>query len=278
MFSERTLIMKIPDEVFASGMFTDSRGTTIPYRYYLPEGYETAGKRYPLFLYLHGNGSRGSDNAAQITTYGATFNAAVLNSGHDCIMLAPQCPAHPNEWIDRLAYPGSDAFADDLADGKLERIHLNAAIELLSSFIQNEAYRVDTSRIYVAGPSNGGAATWALTAAYPHVFAAAIPMCGAGQAMSPMTKAGVDALVPRWLHTPIWAFHGDADKMLSIEGTKTLVNAIKAAGGDKIRFTVIPGGPHNIVTTVAATDGLTDWLFAQKNDNFVNTLPTPTLC
>lgn len=269
--------MKIPNEVFASGMFTDSRGTTLPYRCYLPEGYETSGKTYPVFFYLHGNGSRGSDNAAQITTYGAAINSAVLNSGHDCIMLAPQCPAHPNEWVDRLAFPGSDAFADDLADGRLERIHLNAAIELLNSFIQNDSYPVDTSRIYVAGASNGGAAAWALTAAYPKVFAAAIPICGAGLSLSPMTKAGVDALVPRWLDTPIWTFHGDADTTLSIEGTKTLVNAVKAAGGNKIRFTVVPGGSHNIVAAVAAEDGLLDWLFAQKNDSFVNTLPVPAL-
>ena len=269
-----TTTTKVPDAVFLSGSFTASDGTTIPYRYYLPEGYATSGKTYPVFLYLHGNGSRGSDNKTQLTTNGAALNTAVLNSGYDCIMLAPQCPAHPAEWIDRNAYPGSDAFAADIADGKLEtRVYLNAATELLNSFITNADYHADTSRIYVTGSSNGGGATWALAALYPEVFAAAIPMCGTGNSLSPVTAAGAAALVGSYLDMPIWTFHGDADTTLSIEGTRGIVDAVRAAGGTKINFTVIPGGSHNIVGEAASTAGLVDWIFAQKNDRFQNTLP-----
>ena len=189
-------------------------------------------------------------------------------------MLAPQCPAHPAEWIDRNAYPGSDAFAADIADGKLEtRVYLNAATELLNSFITNADYHADTSRIYVTGSSNGGGATWALAALYPDVCAAAIPMCGTGNSVSPVTKAGANALVKSYLDMPIWTFHGDADTTLSIEGTRGIVDAVKAAGGTKINFTVIPNGSHNIVGEAAGTAGLVDWIFAQTNDRFKNTLP-----
>ena len=269
-----TTTSKNADDVFLAGRFTASDGTTIPYHYYLPEGYATSGKTYPVSLYLHGNGSRGSDNRTQLTTNGAALNTAVLNSGYECIMLAPQCPAHPAEWIDRNAYPGSDAFAADIADGKLEtRIYLNAATELLNSFITNADYHADTSRIYVTGSSNGGGATWALAALYPDVFAAAIPMCGTGNSLSPVTKAGADALVKSYLDMPIWTFHGDADTTLSIEGTRGIVDAVKAAGGKKINFTVIPNGSHNIVGEAAGTAGLVDWIFAQANDRFKNTLP-----
>ena len=269
-----TTTSKNADDVFLAGRFTASDGTTIPYRYYLPEGYATSGKTYPVFLYLHGNGSRGSDNRTQLTTNGAALNTAVLNSGYECIMLAPQCPAHPAEWIDRNAYPGSDAFAADIADGRLEtRIYLNAATELLNSFITNADYYADTSRIYVTGSSNGGGATWALAALYPDVFAAAIPMCGTGNSLSPVTPAGANALAKRYLDLPIWTFHGDADTTLSIEGTRGIVDAVKAAGGTKINFTVIPNGSHNIVGEAAGTAGLVDWIFAQKNDRFKNTLP-----
>ena len=269
-----TSTSKAADDVFLAGRFTASDGTTIPYRYYLPEGYATSGKTYPVFLYLHGNGSRGSDNKTQLTTNGAALNTAVLNSGYECIMLAPQCPAHPAEWIDRNAYPGSDAFAADIADGKLEtRVYLNAATELLNSFITNADYHADTSRIYVTGSSNGGGATWALAALYPDVFAAAIPMCGTGNSLSPVTKAGANALVKSYLDMPIWTFHGDADTTLSIEGTRGIVDAVKAAGGTKINFTVIPNGSHNIVGEAAGTAGLVDWIFAQTNDRFKNTLP-----
>ena len=268
-----TTASRIPDEVFLAGSFTAADGTTIPYRYYLPEDYATSGKTYPVFLYLHGNGSRGSDNKTQLTTNGAALNTAVLNSDYACIMIAPQCPAHPAEWIDRNAYPGSDAFAADFADGKLNRTYLNAAAELLNSFITNPELPVDTSRIYVTGSSNGGGATWALAALYPDVFAAAIPICGTGNSLSPVTAAGADALVKSYLNLPIWTFHGDADTTLSIEGTRGIVDAVKAAGGTKINFTVIPNGSHNIVGDAAAADGLIDWIFAQQNNRFSNTLP-----
>lgn len=267
------LTTKIANDVFLSGSFTDSHGTTIPYRYYLPEGYATSGETYPVFLYMHGNGSRGNDNVKHLTSGGAALNTAVLNSEYPCIMIAPQCPAAPNEWVDHTKYPGSDAFAADFADGTIENMpYLYAAMELLNSFITNPDLPVDTSRIYVTGSSNGGGATWAMAALHPEVFAAAIPLAGTGNASCPVTAAGANALVGSYLNLPIWTFHGDKDTTLSISGTEGLVNAIRAAGGTKINYTVIPGGDHNIWTAAAATDGLVDWIFAQKNENFRNTL------
>ena len=111
-----------------------------------------------------------------------------------------------------------------------------------------------------------------MAALHPHVFAAAIPMCGTGNSLSPVTAAGANALVPSYLNLPIWTFHGDADTTLSIQGTRGIVNAVNAAGGKKINFTIIPGGSHDIVSQAAGTDGLIDWIFAQKNENFRNTL------
>lgn len=165
-----------PEAVFETGSFTASNGATIPYRYYLPEDYETSGKTYPVFLYMHGNGSRGSDNATQLTTNGAALNTAVLNSKYDCIMIAPQCPS-ASQWVTN--YPGGTGFAGELAAGARQNSqYLDAAIELLNYFITT--YRADTSRIYVTGSSNGGGAAWSMTAWYPEVFAAAVPLAGTG--------------------------------------------------------------------------------------------------
>ena len=106
----------------------------------------------------------------------------------------------------------------------------------------------------------------------PYVFAAAVPLAGTGCPTSPVTEAGAAALAPSYVGLPIWTFHGDADTTLSIDGTNGMVAAIRAAGGTNIKYTVISGGTHNIWTAAAATDGLVDWIFAQKNDNFVNTI------
>lgn len=255
--------MKKANDVFLSGSFTASDGTTIPYRYYLPEGYENSGKTYPVFLYMHGNGSRGSDNKTQLTTNGAALNNAVLNSEYECIMIAPQCPSSPKQWV--TDYPGSAAFAASMESGKYtEDNYLHAAAELLCKFLTE--YRADTSRVYVTGSSNGGGATWSLTARYPEVFAAAIPLAGTG------SVGGAQAIASRYVGVSIWTFHGDKDATLDVNATRQMVDAIRAAGGD-ITYTEIAGGTHDIWTKAAYTDGLVDWIFAQKNDDFVNTLP-----
>ena len=255
-----------PEAVFETGSFTASNGATIPYRYYLPEDYETSGKTYPVFLYMHGNGSRGSDNATQLTTNGAALNTAVLNSKYDCIMIAPQCPS-ASQWVTN--YPGGTGFAGELAAGARQNSqYLDAAIELLNYFITT--YRADTSRIYVTGSSNGGGAAWSMTAWYPEVFAAAVPLAGTGD------TGAAAAIASRYTQVPIWTFHGDADTTLSVEGTRKLVEAIQAAGGEKIIYTEIAGGTHNIWKEAAATEGLIDWIFAQTNEHFQNTLPPQT--
>ncbi len=253
----------VANDIFKYGTFTASNGIVLPYRYYLPEDYATSAKSYPLFLYMHGNGSRGSDNTTQLTTNGAALNNAVLNSEYDCIMLAPQCAKSPREWVSN--YAGSAAFANELTTGVYENgDYLNAAIELLDYFINT--YRANTSRIYVTGSSNGGGATWSLTARFPYVFAAAAPLAGCE------LYDGVNAIASRYAHQNIWTFHGDADATLPVEATRALVNAIKAAGSTTITYTEIAGGGHNIWSQAAKTEGLVDWMFSKTNSAFNNTL------
>lgn len=253
----------VANDIFEYGTFKASNGISLPYRYYLPEGYETSAKNYPVFLYMHGNGSRGSDNTTQLTTNGAALNNEVLNSKYDCIMIAPQCAKSPREWVSN--YAGSAAFANELNAGVYENgDYLNAAVELLDYFLNT--YRADTSRVYVTGSSNGGGATWSLTARYPYVFAAAAPLAGCE------LYDGTDAIASRYAHQNIWTFHGDKDTTLPVEATRAMVNSIKNAGSTTIKYTEIAGGGHNIWAQAAKTDGLVDWMFSKTNASFNNTL------
>ena len=258
-----TITTKVPNDRFAYATFTASDGTKLPYRYYLPEDYETSAKSYPVFLYMHGNGSRGSNNTTQLTTNGAALNNEVFNSVYDCIMLAPQCEKSPKQWV--TTHAGSEAFLPELESGVYESgEYLNAAVELLDYFINT--YRADTSRVYITGSSNGGAATWSLTARYPHVFAAAIPLAGCRD------SSAAAAIASRYAHQNIWTFHGDADTTVPVEGTRGMVAAIRAAGSTSIDYTELPGEGHNIWAQAAATPGIVDWMFSKTNANFVNSL------
>ncbi|MEA4983277.1 MAG: prolyl oligopeptidase family serine peptidase [Paludibacter sp.] len=252
--SEGQITQLRPNEVFGYGSFTASNGIRMPYRFWLPEGYDRS-KKYPLALYMHGNGSGGGDNTTHLTTAGAAYVSTVLNSGTDCIILAPQSPnTSGNMWVG--PYPGNASYS--LETTPLSNT-LSAAKELLDSIVDKES--VDASRIYVFGSSNGGGATWDLLTRFPDLFAAGIPMAGCGE------SSNATAIAPFLKEIPIWTFHGDNDGTLDVSGTRGIVNAIRATGGTKIIYTEIPGGTHNIWTMAAGTEGLTEWMFSQKRED-----------
>lgn len=238
-----------PKDAFSAGSFTDSKGTTIPYRYFVPENYDPQ-KKYPVVLYLHGSGSRGSDNVIQLTTNGAALNTAIFQSEYECIMLAPQMPAG-GSWYVKDAAPGTSAFIEN----QTIRPELNAVVELLYKFLDD--YSVNMNRIYITGSSNGGGGTWDLIYRCKGLFAAAIPLAGAksGDAHNRYAEGVLDVA--------IWTFHGDADATVPVQGTRDMYAAITAAGGNII-YTEIPGGDHNVWDEAAETEGIVDWLFSQK--------------
>ena len=238
-----------PKDAFAADNFTDSKGTTIPYRYYIPENYDPE-KKYPVVLYLHGAGSRGSDNVIQLTTNGAALNTAIFRSEYECIMLAPQMPAG-GSWYVKDEHPGTSAYIEQ----QNIRPELNAAMELLYTYL--DEYSVDMDRIYITGSSNGGIGTWDLIYRCKGLFAAAIPLAGAkvGDAHDIYAEGVKDVA--------IWTFHGDADATVPVEGTREMYKAITAAGGNII-YTEIAGADHNVWDDAAETEGIVDWLFSQS--------------
>lgn len=215
---------------FAARVYRSSRGDTTPYRLFIPPNY-AAKRSYPLVLWLHGAGGRGNDNEKQIAggnSAGATVWTSPANQArHPAFVLAPQCP-EGEMWTSRLR---------DLVD--------------LVKEVQR-TYNIDSRRLYVAGQSLGGYGTWALITAYPDMFAAAVPICGGGDE----TKAKVIA-------TPVWAFHGELDRVVSVERSRTMVTAVRRAGG-RAQLTEYKGADHVIWNRAFAEPKLLPWVFAQK--------------
>jgi predicted peptidase len=51
---------------FQPRVFKNTHGESMPYRLFLPANYD-ARKKYPIVLWLHGGGGRGTDNLKQIS-------------------------------------------------------------------------------------------------------------------------------------------------------------------------------------------------------------------
>lgn len=226
--------------VFKARIYTSSSGKTIPYRLFVPAKYDSR-KKYPLVLWLHGGGGRGSDNEKQITdgnTKGATVWAESRNqSRYPAFVVAPQCP-EGEMWTTIQPEVKSTEW-------------LRLAVELIKEL--QKSYTIDADRIYVAGQSMGGYATWALLAEYPKMFAAAIPICGGGN----------ESDAADLTDTPIWAFHGELDRSVKVERSRDMIAAIKKAGS-KPKYTEYKGEGHVVWNMAFAEPKLLPGVFAQK--------------
>ena len=65
---------------------------TLPCRILTPLNFQS-GKKYPLVIFLHGAGERGSDNSAQLQWGADLFLDSLNRAKYPAIVVFPQCPA-----------------------------------------------------------------------------------------------------------------------------------------------------------------------------------------
>lgn len=187
-------------------------------------------KRYPLIIWLHGAGQSGDDNEAQMGGAPKNWVSEAAQGKNACFMLAPQCPSRDIGWKEQVA-ANLLALIADLTDN----------------------LPIDDARLYLTGSSMGGSGTWHIAAKYPQVFAAAVPLCGGGDAKNAEILKTI----------PFWVFHGDKDDMVPVDRSRTMVAAVKAAGGELINYSELAGEGHGITGVVYPREDLYDWLFKQ---------------
>lgn len=243
------LALGLPASAFAADpeakIYTDDDGKTLPYRLLKPADPEP-GKKYPLVLVLHGAGERGSDNAKQLTWFWEKGKGPLGRpefAEAKAFALLPQCP-DGKQWVD---VPwGKGSYKSPAVSGPLK-----LALELVEASIKR--LPIDPDRVYVVGLSMGGFGTFDALQRRPDLFAAAVPICGAGD----LSKAKAIA------HIPVWAFHGDKDTAVPVSGSREMVAALKAAGGT-VKYTEYKGVGHNSWSPAFAEKEFWTWLFAHK--------------
>lgn len=227
-------------------VYKASNGKSLPYRLYVPDGYDSS-KKYPLVLFFHGAGERGTDNNAQISA-GSVMQRLLTDaesSRFPCLILAPQCPGD-SQWV--LSDWGPGVYNHNTMQTPISP-YMAAAEELLAKV--TEEYSVDQSRLYVTGMSMGGFGTWDIISRNPDMFAAAFPVCG-----------GVDETYLEALKGfPIWTFHNDGDGIVSSAGTKKAYEILKDAGG--ITYTEFKSTAHDAWTAAYSTPALMSWVFTK---------------
>jgi predicted peptidase len=193
------------------------------YLLYLPKDYEQK-PAWPLMLFLHGAGERGTD--LEVVKKHGPPKLIAAGKNFPMIVVSPQCPKdkgwEPHELV---------ALLDEIS-GK---------------------YKVDADRVYVTGLSMGGFGSWRLAAYAPQRLAAIAPICGGGETF--WTR--------NFVHLPVWAFHGAKDTGVPLERSEKMIDALKKQGGSP-KLTVYPEAGHDSWTETYDNPAFYEWLLAQK--------------
>ena len=83
-------------------------------------------------------------------------------------------------------------------------------------------------------------------------------------ALAPASAADPYAYLAKQVASlPIWVFHGDADKNVSVEESRSMVKALKALGAD-VQYTEFPGVEHNAWDPAYDRADLMEWMLKQR--------------
>ena len=224
------------------------------YQIFVPDNWSRK-KKWPVVLFLHGSGERGSDGLLQ-TDVGLPAAIRRDRTRFPVLVVMPQCSG--NRWW-------TDPLMEEMA--------------LAALTAATQEFHGDSKRIYVTGLSMGGYGTLDLAAKYPARFAAIAPVCGGlflpaqlrkdhpelsgefPEEPANPAKAYAD-FAAKIGKQPVWIFHGADDDTVPVEGSRKIYSALKAAGGN-VRFTEYPGVGHNSWDKAYLEPELMNWLLSK---------------
>ena len=214
------------------------------FRYRLAQKSSADGSKVPLVIFLHGAGERGANNCSQLV-HGVSELVDYLESHEKGYrLIAGQVPKG-KRWV--------EVHWGDKGHKMPERPSDTMGLLLEMLDVQLRDMAVDTKRIYVTGISMGGYGTWDLISRRPDVFAAALPICGGGDA----------AQAAKIAHIPIWTFHGSADTAVPVCRSRDMLAALWAKGSNA-HYREYPDAGHCIWAQVYRDASVLRWFFKQK--------------
>eukprot|EP00029_Vermamoeba_vermiformis_P003944 TRINITY_DN14482_c0_g1_i1.p1 TRINITY_DN14482_c0_g1~~TRINITY_DN14482_c0_g1_i1.p1 ORF type:complete len:321 (-),score=50.32 TRINITY_DN14482_c0_g1_i1:47-1009(-) len=204
-------------------------GLTIPYRYFVPEGYSSANK-YAIITFLHGIGERGSDNDKQLVRAPIILANDTVQSMYKFFIIAPQCPGNL-EWQKNST--------------------LRAAVKKAQDDIIARYPAIDGTNLrFIMGLSLGSFGTWTSANQFSGVYKKAVPMAGGYASIS----------AANFRQTKVWAFHSLDDTTVEYSTTNNTVNKLRL-DGQTVKFDN-PNYGHVIDEYVLRNYPVIDWLFA----------------
>lgn len=254
-----------PPDNYLTCLAKEPTGFSLTFYLYLPNGYHE-GMQYPLVLFLEGGGQRANPkNSAALNRIGAIGGPDPREVGPGypgpysinvqgrwpSFIVIPQL-LNTERFVDVPAGKGSYTMTPEPDDS------MRLSKEIVDT-LQLIVHNIDPNRLYITGYSMGGYGTWEMAERWPHYWAAAAPIAGAGDP----SKAAL------LVNLPIWAFQSADDAVVPISGSRNMIAAIRAAGGKPLytEYTNLGHGSwyaaYTIMNKPSPTVDFFSWLFAQ---------------
>jgi len=220
-------------------------GFTYRFQVYLPEEWRRDDSRlWPVILFLHGRGERGSEGMWQ-TQIGLPEAVRDHPERWPFVIVMPQCP-QGHYW--------TDTNSEELAMTALDR--------------EAAEFHGDPERTYLTGISLGGYGAWELARLHPHRWAAvAIAASGVFWSYAPdrwKQSSTLPAEYARALgRTPVWLFHGTDDYVVLPRQSELMYEAFKTLGGH-IRLWIYQGLKHDCWTRAYREPELPRWMLEHR--------------
>src|SRR5574344_841652 len=192
---------------------------------YTPPDYYYSMEKTPVVIFLHGASLCGH-NLNRVRRYGP-LDAIVKGREIDALTIVPQNPG--------------GAWSPKKIMQVLDWVKTN--------------YQCDTTRVYVLGMSLGGYGTMDVCGTYPDRIAAGMALCG-GTSLKDVSGLG---------KLPFWIIHGTADRAVSINQSKAVVEKLQNSNNDsRLRYEWLQGGNHGTPARIFYLKKTYEWLFSHS--------------
>lgn len=278
-----------PEQLVRYSYHSSLDNTSREYYVYLPKGYYSQkDKKWPVILFLHGDGERGNglDELAYTRIHGPLYEAWAMKKNLPFVLIVPQLPMFGRDTLG-ISYlqnrslsnvpkrfdtgvptrapffsgppiqssPMVEEFADDLplfSDG-WNRVE-NDLLAILDT--SHNELQIDPNRIYLTGLSYGGFGTWYMGSKHPKKFAAIAPVVAWGhpQIIPPIAKHNL----------PIWVFAGGKDLTVEKKYFYKGMAMLESLGHTKMQFTIHEDLGHDAWKRVYTGDELYNWLLSHS--------------
>jgi len=232
--------------------FVNGGGFKVPAVKYSPNKIE-AGKKYPLVVFLHGNGQTGTEATNSIDRlYNSGEHANILKYADQLgfFVFAPQFVQAYN--YAKIGGKITQTWRPEFAGGN----YVNDAIDWAIANLP-----IDPAKVHGTGLSGGGGGWWdyvTTSQQFADKLASCIPICGTELSGTPNWDAAKTV--------PIWAFCGDKDSFYG--------GNVRQCERANAKLTTIAGAGHNIWGGVYNMAEIYAWMFSNVNDP--NPMPIPT--